>query len=37
MRRAVDLAEEAAQAEEVPVGAVIVQDGKVVAEARNEV
>lgn len=37
MRRAVDLAEEAARAEEVPVGAVIVRDGKVVAEARNEV
>ena len=37
MRRALDLAQEAARAEEVPVGAVIVLGDQVVAEARNEV
>ena len=35
MRRALDLAGEAATAGEVPVGAVITLDGRVVAEARN--
>ena len=35
MRRALDLANEAAAAGEVPVGAVITLDGRVVAEARN--
>jgi tRNA(Arg) A34 adenosine deaminase TadA len=35
MRRALDLAAEAGQAGEVPVGAVITRDGAVVAEARN--
>ena len=35
MRRALDLAAEAAAAGEVPVGAVITRDGAVVAEARN--
>lgn len=37
MRRALALAEEAARSGEVPVGAVVVLDGGVVAEARNEV
>jgi tRNA(Arg) A34 adenosine deaminase TadA len=35
MRRALDLAAEAAIAGEVPVGAVVTRGGKVVAEARN--
>lgn len=36
MRRALDLAGSAAAADEVPVGAVVVVDGDVVAEAHNE-
>ncbi len=36
MRRALDLAGSAAAADEVPVGAVVVVDGAVVAEAHNE-
>jgi tRNA(Arg) A34 adenosine deaminase TadA len=35
MRRALDLAVEAAAADEVPVGAVITQGDRIVAEARN--
>jgi tRNA(adenine34) deaminase len=35
MRRALALAEKAAAEEEVPVGAVVVQDGVVLAEAYN--
>lgn len=35
MRRALDLAAEAAGAGEVPVGAVITQGDRIVAEARN--
>ena len=35
MRRALDLAAEAAAAGEVPVGAVITKNGRIVAEARN--
>lgn len=35
MRRALELAEEAAQAGEVPVGCVIVREGKILAEGRN--
>ena len=35
MRRALDLAAEAAAAGEVPVGAVITLDGEMIAEARN--
>ena len=35
MRRAIDLAAEAAIAGEVPVGAVITRDGRTIAEARN--
>jgi tRNA(adenine34) deaminase len=35
MRRALDLAAMAAEAGEVPVGAVITKDGEVIAEARN--
>jgi len=35
MRRALDLAAEAALAGEVPVGAVITRDGRIIAEARN--
>lgn len=35
MRRALDLAAIAAEAGEVPVGAVITCDGEIVAEARN--
>lgn len=35
MRRALALAREAAREGEVPVGAVIVKDGKVIAEGRN--
>jgi tRNA(adenine34) deaminase len=37
MQRALELAESARDNEEVPVGAVLVQDGKVLTEARNEV
>jgi tRNA(adenine34) deaminase len=37
MRRALELAEEAARAEEVPVGAVVVREDAVLGEARNEV
>ena len=36
MRRALALAREAADAGEVPVGAVVVQDGVVVGEGRNQ-
>lgn len=35
MRRALDLAREAAEAGEVPVGAVVTCDDKLIAEARN--
>ena len=35
MRRALDLAAEAALAGEVPVGAVVTWDGRIIAEARN--
>ena len=35
MRRALDLAREAAEAGEVPVGAVVTCNGSIVAEARN--
>ncbi|MDO9368729.1 MAG: tRNA adenosine(34) deaminase TadA [Sphingopyxis sp.] len=35
MRRALDLAKTAAEAGEVPVGAVIVKDGVMIAEGRN--
>ena len=35
MRRALDLAAEAAAAGEVPVGAVIVKDGEIIGEGRN--
>ena len=35
MRRALDLAREAAEDGEVPVGAVVTKDGEIVAEARN--
>ena len=35
MRRALELAAEAAADGEVPVGAVITKDGRIVAEARN--
>ena len=35
MRRALDLAALAAEAGEVPVGAVITRDGEILAEARN--
>lgn len=35
MRRALDLAREAAEADEVPVGAVVTLSEEVVAEARN--
>lgn len=35
MRRALDLADVAADAGEVPVGAVVTFDGEIVAEARN--
>ena len=35
MRRAISLAEQAAQLGEVPVGAVIVRNGEVIAEAGN--
>jgi tRNA(Arg) A34 adenosine deaminase TadA len=36
MRRALDLAAEAAASGEVPVGAVVTLDERIVAEARNE-
>ena len=36
MRRALALAERAASADEVPVGALVVVDGAIVAEAHNE-
>jgi tRNA(adenine34) deaminase len=36
MRRALDLAAEAAACGEVPVGAVVTHNGEIVAEARNE-
>jgi tRNA(adenine34) deaminase len=35
MRRALDLAREAAEDGEVPVGAVVTKDGEIIAEARN--
>ena len=35
MKRALELAEAAAAAGEVPVGAVVTRDGKVIAEAHN--
>ena len=35
MRRALELAAEAAAAGEVPVGAVVTRDGGIIAEARN--
>ena len=35
MERALELAREAAELDEVPVGAVIVRDGKIIAEAKN--
>jgi len=36
MRRAIELAKEAAERDEVPVGAVAVRDGKIIAEASND-
>lgn len=36
MQRALDLAREAANAGEVPVGAVVVLDGRIVGEGRNQ-
>lgn len=36
MRRALDLAAQAAAEGEVPVGAVITRDGEILAEARND-
>ncbi len=35
MRRALELAQQAAEEGEVPVGAVIVKDGEIIAEGRN--
>ena len=35
MRRALELAAECAEADEVPVGAVVVKDGSIVAEGCN--
>lgn len=35
MRRALDLAAEAAAAGEVPIGAVVTKSGRIIAEARN--
>ncbi|MET0366209.1 MAG: nucleoside deaminase [Sphingobium sp.] len=35
MRRALDLAREAAEAGEVPIGAVVTRDGRVVGEGQN--
>jgi tRNA(adenine34) deaminase len=37
MRRALELAREARAGEEVPVGAVLVRDGAILAEGKNEV
>ena len=37
MQRALELARRAAEAEEVPVGAVLVRDGAILTEAANEV
>ena len=37
MQRALELARQAADADEVPVGAVIVRDGQVLAEAGNAI
>jgi tRNA(adenine34) deaminase len=37
MQRALELAREACAREEVPVGAVLVQDGAILAEGKNEV
>jgi tRNA(adenine34) deaminase len=37
MRRALALAREAGSLEEVPVGAVLVRDGEILAEGKNEV
>lgn len=36
MKRALELAREAAQMGEVPVGAVIVKNGEIIAEGKNE-
>lgn len=36
MRRALELAAEAAAAGEVPVGAAVTHDGRIVSEARNQ-
>lgn len=36
MERALELAREAAEADEVPVGALIVHRGEIIAEARND-
>ncbi len=36
MARALDLAQAAAKAGEVPIGAVIVKDGSIIAQAHNE-
>ena len=36
MNRALELAQEAASVGEVPVGALVVRNGEIVAEARNE-
>ena len=35
MRRAIELADEAAKAEETPVGAVVVADGEIIGEGHN--
>jgi tRNA(adenine34) deaminase len=35
MRRAIELARDAEQIDEVPVGALVVHDGKIIAEAYN--
>lgn len=35
MRRAIELAREAAAVGEIPVGAVVVKDGKIIGEGRN--
>ena len=35
MKRAIELAKECSQFDEVPVGAVIVKDGKIIAESGN--
>jgi tRNA(adenine34) deaminase len=37
MRRALELAQAAKAAEEVPIGAVLVRDGEIIAEGKNEV